>query len=304
MEIKQLKPNDDNINWNEYAREDSYNADLLEYLIAICDEHHPSIITDDGVNFDLERSESVGRFARRYLNNQINIHKSAIDEYLGDEELMSVLAYYGLDVTKFWYYSVWAKDYVENLTNQTVNSASEEFNEIISAIEQTDIDQYNTSDKAELKIKVTKKGSKPIIISTDNRWTISAIYYGMKLLNEHLENNEPFSIGTDFWYYIFNNDGRPISFNSLNLAETYNVKFFWDQMMLLLKDKKKVAGQKKAVIAGDKVSVSKDFLISKMVYYLRLSKNKDYIYSPTFLRTTIKNVDVGKYDPVNNVYSL
>lgn len=252
--------------------------------------------------FDNERKTFISRttvdiFASRCRGDKITLPKNAMADYLGDDELMGTLAYYGLDKNKFWFYSVWALDFVMNLKSQTLKSACDEFAEIIDAIEQTNLDESKTDDKAELTLRITKGGEKSQTIKTDNRFTISAIYYGMKMLDEHLSNSEPFSVGSDAWWSVFNCCNGGASGN-LELKETYMVYFFSEKMKQLLMPLKKAKGQKKSG------STSRDFLISKMVYIFRLSRNKDYWESSTFLRSTTKNVDVGKYDPINNVYPM
>ena len=293
--IEELKQIDGADVWSYKYKNDPHNANLLEYIITIGDKYFPVVTTEDGAtNFDFQPSHICDQFAHRYLSNIIALPKNASNHYLDDCELMAMLEYYGLDVSKFWYYSVWALDYVLNLNSQTIDNASDDFYKILNAIEQTTLDEYNTKDEATLTIEIIKNGKKQKLI-TENRFTISAIYYGMKLL----ENTKPFSVGTDIWNNIFYSSARPICFNSLELKETYQVYYFRKIMMLLLEDYKKARNQKKG-----KISTSKDFLISKMVYVFKLSKNENYKSDSTFLRSNIKNVNVERFDPVNFVYSF
>lgn len=224
------------------------------------------------------------------------------DEYLKSEEVLDVLNSYRIDISKFWYLSLFIKDVViDKCVNAILAQTSGEwFQELIDRINKVDL----TSEKsAELIFKLEGKhkfviADKPIIKEIGQAL---AVY---KMLIENYGLNQQ-------------------TLSRLNLDKFLNERVTIDdtpKFALFTKMMKSFLDPYKAKPPYPK-SLDKMLLISRMIYILGLSDDKRYYdeyetdedgkiildeengyKKKNFLKNTIRRYEDYKYTTIGNVY--
>ena len=243
--------------------------DNLEYIRQTASKVYVnSVQSSDGLKYHLT-DNVVDIYKQRLNDGLIQIHPKAKARYYENDELKQMLAYWGIDIDKFWNLSVWAFDYVMTLNQQLEKSVKEEVAELVGAL--------LNADEAELILKV--KNGKQVKISSPK--TLSLISSSLGMLY----------CGSDKSSLDFKQFGGDVE-----LSETYQVRHFYEIMHLFMET------TEKAGLPVTTQSVSKDFIIAKMVYILGLSGNAKYMSEPNFLRTATNKVDLNKYLVYSNIY--
>lgn len=221
-------------------------------------------------------------------------------KYENSTEVQDTLRALGIDKEKFWYLCLLIKDYVEGETIDTfINNNPthrEEMQCLIKEIEKLKPrkwgDLYFTEGNGELKIKISKH---PLVI-TDGH-TLALIKLAVE---EYLERNACNTILLD---------SSPVDFDSkTTLAFGYRLFLFDKYLSWFLKGFK----ANKKVQASDsknKVSTDKKLLISRMLFILGVTDEKDYyeeydedVHKNDKLKNTLKNYKNAKIDTDNKYY--
>lgn len=306
----------------------SLDEPLLDYVRKVANyfwmEYDPEINEPTGYSF-------VPRiFALRYLNGEIDVKgqelfcKSVIPKttrpkhtkymesiYYGkdeckDKEIVSedegipnismTLKAYDLDISKFWYLCVFLKDYV---TGETIEGARieqeshrERLEKFVSLVNQLNPDLfgnfYKTTGEAELTLRVGKGKKNKLVIN--NGHTLALIRNGIQYVLENYHSD----------YIDFSEVDQSKRLKSTR-GDIVRISLFYKYMLWFLDH---CPINKEVVKEALSLSTNKILLISRMVYILGLSDNKQFLgeSSETYLRTYISGYEDYKSNIDNKFY--
>ncbi len=286
-----MKPEED---WNPMGYERLYmDEPSFEYVWKVADEFWP--------DYDIEIQQMMpslvpDQFVRRYFDGDIDL--TSKEAYLNAEEVQQTLDGFGLDCTKFWYLCLVIKDYAEGNVFDAIkeNKTSKEvLKEFLDTLGKMEIDEETvaktkwnlapTQRKATLTLKV--EGEKHPYVVEDSR-ALCVIYFAVNEMTNKI-NNPAFD--------NFNIDFK----NRINLSDTHLLYLFDQYLSWFLKDLKPQKGKY--------ASFDKRLLVSRMIYILRLSKNRKYYdeYDEkgnkiNFLKNNLKNYKEPKNKTINIRY--
>ena len=286
------------------------------------------------MDYDPEINELTGyssvpcRFALRYLNGEIDVtgkelyckcvtpkatHTKHIKYmeyiYYGQEEhqehhneeesvpdISMTLKAFNLDNTKFWYLCVFLKDYV---TGETIEGARieqdshrerlEKFVSLVNQLKPKEFGRfYKTTGEAELTLRVGKGKKNKLTIN--NGHTLALIRDGINLVLENYHQD-----------YLDFSEVYPVERLKSTRGNIVRIALFYKYMKWFLDH---CTMDKEAVKDARYLSTSKILLISRMVYILGLSDNKQFLgeSSETYLRTYISGYEDVKTNVDNKFY--
>lgn len=217
-----------------------------------------------------------------------------VDESIPD--ISTTLRAYSIDLSKFWYLCVFLKDYVIGETIQGArieqDTHREILNKFVDLVNQLHPDLfgtfYRTKGEAELSLKVGKGKKNKIVIS--NGHTLALIRDG---INWVLQNYHSDYI--DFSEVDKNDRLKTSRGDIVRIALFYKyMLWFLDHCII----------DKEFVQESIYLSKSKILLISRLVYILGLSDNKNFLGegSETYLRTYISGYEEVKTNVDNKFY--
>lgn len=284
----------------------------FEYLVQIANEFCPQIEPDSCLDEATGKWKSrlvthpslaPNKFANRYFQSEIDV--AFKDEYLKSQEVIETLTAFEIDVSKFWYLSLFIKDVVIDKCVNAIPSTQtprEQMQELIDRILEMDWHKDCSSEKeAVLTLKV--KGKQNLKI-TDGQVILSI---GIAL-SEYVKTIE---------------DGSKLASAALDLDSILNSRVTIDKtpmFALFTKMMKSFLEPYKAKPPYPK-SLDKMLLISRMIYILGLSDDKRYydeyetdedgkiiidrengFKKKNFLKNIIRRYENYKYTTVGNVY--
>lgn len=306
--IKELEQRN-NIDWYglEYQDEKQF-----EYLVQIANEFCPQIEPDsylDEATGDWKNrlvkdlSLAPNQFAYRYLQGEIDV--AFKDKYLESKEVIETLTAFEIDVSKFWYLSLFIKDLVIDKCVNAISSTQtprEQMQELIDRIQEMGWHKdYSSEKEAVLTLKVEGKQNFKI---TDSKVILSI---GIAL-SEYVKTIEY---------------GSKLASVALDLDSILNSRVTIDKtpmFALFTKMMKSFLDPYKAKPPYPK-SLDKMLLISRMIYILGLSDDKRYYdeyetdedgkiildeengyKKRNFLKNIIRRYEDYKYTTIGNVY--
>jgi hypothetical protein len=288
------------------------------------------------MDYDPEINEPTGyssvprKFALRYLNEDIDVtsyelyckcvtpkvtHKKHVKymesiyfgkdgrmdkEFVSEDEsipnISMTLKAYGLDISKFWYLCVFLKDYV---TGETIEGARieelthrERLEKFASLVNQLNPDLfgslYKTTGEAELSLRVGKGKKNKLVLN--NGHTLALIRNGIQYVLDNYHSD----------YLDFSEVDQSKRLKSTR-GDIVRIALFYKYMLWFLDH---CTINKEVVKEALSLSTSKILLISRMVYILGLSDNKQFIgeSSETYLRTYISGYEDVKTNVDNKFY--
>jgi len=286
------------------------------------------------MDYDPEINELTGyssvprRFALRYLNGEIDVankelycksvtpkatrakHIKYVENiYYGQEEhkehhneeesipdISMTLKAYNLDNAKFWYLCVFLKDYVtgETIEGARIEQAShrECLEQFVNLVNQLNPDlfgsSYKTTGEAELSLRVGKGKKNKLVIN--NGHTLALIRDGIQYVLDNYHSD----------YMDFSEVNQSKRLKSTR-GDIVRIALFYKYMLWFLDH---CALNKKVVKGALYLSTSKILLISRMIYILGLSDNKQFLgeSSETYLRTYISGYEDVKTNVDNKFY--
>ena len=304
----------------------TFDEPLLDYVCKVANYYW--------MEYDAEMGEPMGysnvprRFASRYLNGEIDITgkelfcKSATPKathakhikymeniYYGQEEhkeivcegesipdISMTLKAYDLDISKFWYLCIFLKDYV---TGETIEGARieelthrERLEKFVSLVNQLNPDLfgglYKTTGKAELTLRVGKGKKNKLVLN--NGHTLALIRNGIQYVLDNYHSD----------YLDFSEVDQSKRLKSTR-GDIAKIALFYKYMLWFLNH---CTINQEVVKGALYLSTSKILLISKLVYILGLSNNKQFLgeSSETYLRTYISGYENYKMNVDNKFY--
>jgi|GEM_PF-5803759 len=303
----------------------TFDEPLLEYVRKVAENYWMDI--DDEIMEPMGYSSVPRRFASRYLNGEIDItskdlycncvtprathskHVKYYDFYSGKEErkdsdgedesipdISMTLKAYDLDYSKFWYLCIFLKDYV---TGETIEGARieesthrERLEKFVSLVNQLNPDlfgnYYKTSGEAELTLRVGKGKKNKLVLN--NGHTLALIRNGIQYVLD--------SYHSDFLDFSEVDQSKRLKSTR---GDIVRIALFYKYMLWFLNH---CTINQEVVKGALYLSTSKILLISKLVYILGLSNNKQFLgeSSETYLRTYISGYENYKMNVDNKFY--
>ena len=256
-----------------------------DFLISYVE--HWDFDCDDGTPYRFVSSTPSDNFKHRYNNRKISNYFK-YEDYIKNDEIQSTLSALEIDSEKFWYLLLLLYDFSCGACFEGVYFAEtpkEKLTKLIDAVN-GNIKNVNktgevTFDKA-TKLTLSIKGKHNIII--DNPY---AIVYLMNLCGNDLISNNNFHLRTTTFSV-----GKEES-NSVHIW------FFSSLFMEFFKMNPQIKSRRKK---GSDVSLSKMLLISRLVYFTKLSVNDSFRDDEQTLKGFIKQYKDYKMDKQQNGY--
>lgn len=281
MEIEELP--DLKIGWDKACK--YQDVPLLDYVWEVANKFLPSV-EDTDIGMMPAESIAPAIFANRYFENKLDI--SFKDKYLKSMEVIETLNSFEIDVSKFWYLSLFIKDVVLDkcVDAMPAETSNERIQELIVRIEKM---EQSSKKNAELIFKL--EGKQSFIIA--DKSTIGEIGLALAIYKKLMESHR-----------LYN--------GQLDLTKMLNEKVTIDKtpmFALFAKMMKYFLDPYKAKPPYPKSS-DKMLLISRMIYILGLSDddrfNKEHDLATyekkNFLKNLIRRYENHKYTTMGNIY--
>lgn len=278
----------------EKLKEDYISIDTsLEYMEAIAIEYIPDVDIDPSTG---ERyicgTTALPIFIRRYNQNEL-YGNFTYEDYIANKDIQNTLKGLGVDIDKFWFLLLFIFDYTCGTCLDGMKATGigiEQLTKFAQAIADNhkEINQFGVSFKKPITISVKVEGKHQIVIDNANAigYLATTIVNNLKEIEEHpwmqsqqvsMTTNAEEKESVQIWlfYKIFNDFFNLSPYNKL-----FNVR------------------QKK----GSTISLSKTLLISRLIYFTKLSTNKNFSEDEFTLKGYIKQYKDKRIDTVNSIY--
>jgi hypothetical protein len=258
---------------------------LLEYVAIIANLYYPYRLLDladlaDSAHNDIF-SNAIVTFAYRYFNNRIN--KSFEKKFIENKELQETITALGYDVDKFWYLLLFVYDSscdtCDNgiLFNESPREQMIKFTDaILNNVEHCDQDNNRINEvtfKSPTKIELIINGKRTMTIDDPK-----TIYEFTEICRNKMDEMEMFSV-IDHCEIAnnFNDEGNTEEKEPGSIHLSYVARMFLN--FFKLKPPKKIRKKKSSTI-----SYNRKLLISKLIYIVGLSMNKNLLFSDDTLK--------------------
>ena len=278
----------------EQLKEDYISIDTrLEYMEAIAIEYIPDVDIDSSTG---ERyicgTTALPIFIRRYNQNEL-YGNFTYEDYIAHEDIQNTLKGLGVDIDKFWFLLLFIFDYTCGTCLDGMKATGIGIEQLIKfakaiADNHKEINQFGVIFKKPITVSVKIEGKHQIVIDNANAigYLATTIVNNLKEIEEHpWMQSQQVSMTTDaeekesvqiwLFYKIFNDFFNLSPYNKL-----FNVR------------------QKK----GSTISLSKTLLISRLIYFTKLSTNKNFSEDEFTLKGYIKQYKDKRIDTVNSIY--
>lgn len=278
----------------EKLKEDYISIDTrLEYMEAIAVEYVPDVDIDPATG---ERyvcgTTALPLFIRRYNQNEL-YGNFTYEDYIANEDIQNTLKGLGVDIDKFWFLLLFIFDYTCGTCLDGMKATGIGIEQLIKfakaiADNHKEINQFGVSFKKPITISVKVEGKHQIVIDNTNAigYLATTIINNLKEIEEHpwmqsqqvsITTNAEEKESVQIWlfYKMFNDFFNLSPYNKL-----FNVR------------------QKK----GSTISLSKTLLISRLIYFTKLSTNKNFSEDEFTLKGYIKQYKDKRIDTVNSIY--
>ena len=235
----------------------------------------------------------------KYIDNIYYGHEEHRENVSEDESIPDIsmtLKAYDIDISKFWYLCVFLKDYV---TGETIEGARieeithrERLEKFVSLVDQLHPKLFGshiiTEGESELTLRVGKGKKNKLEIS--NGHTLTLIRNGIQYVLDNYHSD----------YLDFSEVDQSKRLKSTR-GDIVRIALFYKYMLWFLDH---CTINKEVVKEALSLSTSKILLISRMVYILGLSDNKQFLgeSSETYLRTYISGYEGVETNVDNKFY--
>lgn len=253
------------------------NDPLTNYMDQIAIHHCPDIDPDDDGNMCAFPSlRATFTFIDRYNNG--NLYKSFnYEDYISNKNIQNTLSGLNLDIDKFWILLLYIYDYSCCICFSTIGfgeTGNDQLTTLLKGIKEFDCNEST--------ITLSRKGKKIII---DNS---KAVSYLFSLLEREID--------------IANNDINMRSFTRFITpkykSDSVLMWFFTKIFNSFFTMNPEIKGKSK----DTSVSYSKLLLISRLIYFTKLTTNENFINSDDSLKGIIKQYKDYKISTMNNIY--
>lgn len=276
---------------------DCYDAEeenLLEYMTTVADKFCPDFIFEDDGNAIPVDSQAPFIFKRRY-NQQKLKGNFRYEEYMktsitNDETIQDIIRALGIYADKFWYLLLFVYDYVMGSTQNTISLKSSPIEEIEKFIDYVETNELSFDSLRGIKhskpivLTIKKDGAQKITITNPN--TISLIASICKETLPTLPINS-----------LFNN----VEADKEDASKSMSIKIWLFTAMLryFFEQYPQFTNKRKN---GNAITKSTLKLISKLIYFVKLTDNEDYDYDDENLKAILKQYRNYKINTINRIY--
>lgn len=282
----------DKLEWNNNALslmeyigiiESIYIPDLEDYDYRInvtrCEASAEAI--EEAKNTPFGATDCMVIFKNRF-NQRLLSKQNLYNQYLTERDIQELISYLELNTNKFWLLILFVCDYCESMFYQGITMQStplEQLEQLQSAIS-------NVGDTASL----TFKAGKQKIVLEDIR-TIKAIY---EAINKYISEAD-----IDMFKYL---SRRQEEENSTILKDSPFIAYFAKMLLTFFNTQQQIRAKRRT---GANHSIKEMEMVSRLVYFIKLSKNKETwtdIENET-LKAFLKQYKDYKYPHnISNVY--
>ena len=267
--------------------------ELLEYMEEVAVLYVPDYDIDHETGEQyIYGTTALPLFIRRYNQNKL-YGNFTYEDYIANEDIQNTLKGLGVDIDKFWFLLLFIFDYTCGTCLEGMKATGigiEQLTKFAKAIADNhkEINQFGVSFKKPITVSVKIEGKHQIVIDNANAigYLATTIVNNLKEIEEHpWMQSQQVSMTTDaeekesvqiwLFYKIFNDFFNLSPYNKL-----FNVR------------------QKK----GSTISLSKTLLISRLIYFTKLSTNKNFSEDEFTLKGYIKQYKDKRIDTVNSIY--
>lgn len=266
---------------------------LLEYMEEVAVLYVP----DDDIDHETGEQYIYGAtalplFIRRYNQNKL-YGNFTYEDYIANEDIQNTLKGLGVDIDKFWFLLLFIFDYTCGTCLDGMKATGigiEQLTKFAKAIADNhkEINQFGVSFKKPITVSAKIEGKHQIVIDNTNAigYLATTIINNLKEIEEHpWMQSQQVSISThaeekesvQIWLFYK-------MFNDFFNLEPYNKQFN--------------VRQKK----GSTISLSKTLLISRLIYFTKLSKHSKFSEDEDVLKGYIKQYKDKSIDTVNSIY--
>ena len=278
----------------EKLKEDYINIDTrLEYMEAIAVKFVPDVDIDPSTGEQyICGTIALPIFIRRYNLNKL-YGNFTYEDYITNEDIQNTLKGLGVDIDKFWFLLLFIFDYTCGTCLDGMKATGigiEQLTKFAKAIADNhkEINQFGVSFKKPITVSVKVEGKHQIVIDNANAigYLATTIINNLKEIEEHpwmqsqqvsmdTHAEEKESVQIWLFYKMFND-----FFNLSPYNKQFNVR------------------QKK----GGTISLSKTLLISRLIYFTKLSKHSKFSDDEDVLKGYIKQYKDKRINTVNSIY--
>ena len=267
--------------------------ELLEYMEEVAVLYVPDYDIDHETGEQyIYGTTALPLFIRRYNQNKL-YGNFTYEDYIANEDIQNTLKGLGVDIDKFWFLLLFIFDYTCGTCLDGMKATGigiEQLTKFAKAIADNhkEINQFGVSFKKPITISVKIEGKHQIVIDNANAigYLATTIINNLKEIEEHpwmqsqqvsmnTHAEEKESVQIWLFYKMFND-----FFNLSPYNKQFNVR------------------QKK----GSAISLSKTLLISRLIYFTKLSKHSKFSDDEDVLKGYIKQYKDKRIDTVNSIY--
>ena len=205
-------------------------------------------------------------FVKRFNEKRLT-HYFSYEDYIKDDEIQKLIKYLELDRDKFWFLLLFIYDYSESLCingYDVAPCANEQLYKMVLAIQQI-VKDFNEHTGATLnkdaKITLSIKGQKSIVIDNPTALHLLAETIDQRL--DDMDLTETYRMN----YCKRLPDSKPMS-------DSPHIFYFAQMFLQLFNRQKSIVDKRKK---GSKHSVKEMELVSYLVYFTKLSTNKNWL---------------------------
>lgn len=265
--------------------------ELLEYMEEVAVLYVPDYDIDHETGEQyIYGTTALPLFIRRYNQNKL-YSNFTYEDYIANEDIQNTLKGLGVNINKFWFLLLFIFDYTCGTCLDGMKATGigvEQLTKFVKAIADNhkEINQFGVSFKKPITISVKVEGKHQIVIDNAIGYLATTIANNLKEIEEHpWMQSQQVSISThaeekesvQIWLFYK-------MFNDFFNLEPYNKQFN--------------VRQKK----GSTISLSKTLLISRLIYFTKLSTNKNFSEDEFTLKGYIKQYKDKRIDTANSIY--
>lgn len=217
---------------------------------------------------DTMLSNVTREFVRRH-NGGLLTGFFTYDGYMRNEEVQRLLRYFGIDARRFWYLLLFAYDYSESMCVNGVNVAPSALDElrsltrmILDNAEEFDWDKGCVMRRA-AKMTLKVEGQRSAVVVENP----TAMYMMAEIISDFFTNNPEMETR-----YVLNRH-EPLA-ESKAMSDSPYIYYFAKMLLNFLRTVPTVREKRKA---GASHSVKEMELVSQLVYFTKLSTNRNWL---------------------------
>lgn len=263
---------------------------LLDYMEQVALKFNPDMAYDDEGNMYPYGTQALERFKRRYNRGKININFK-YEDYLHNNNIQATLQELGVDIEKFWYLLLFVMDYTSGCCWDAIvvkESPKEQLDKLINLITDncSDINHISGATfNTPITITINIKGKQTYTIDNPN----AIAYLGMLCANgiNGIEENSILSLE------------HSNLIDKITTSDSKRICLFANMLLYFFETNKQFNKRQKK---GSTISLSKNLLISRLVYFTKLTTNKNYLEDDDNLKKIIKDYSNKELSTINNYY--